>query len=273
MTKHSTQRGFSLVELSIVLVILGLLTGGILGGQSLIRAAELRAVMTEYTQFQTAINSFKSKYNALPGDMPNAVQFWGRADNGSFTGECASPATNTGSGTQTCNGNGNGQVNGGGSHERYRFWQHLANAGLINGQYTGIAGSGSNQHHIPGENSPTSRVGNLGWSLENDGADTLGNGSTSLFWYQRGEMHHVIGLGTATTTNDTIHGFLAFTPEEAWSINTKSDDGKPGTGRIHSAYYSSNTCTTGADTSDYEAAEYNLSNSAKTCTITFPDAL
>ncbi|MGB1539971.1 MAG: prepilin-type N-terminal cleavage/methylation domain-containing protein, partial [Rickettsiales bacterium] len=55
-------RGFSLVELSIVLVILGLLTGGILGGQSLIRAAEMRAIATEYDAWKTAVNVFKDKY-------------------------------------------------------------------------------------------------------------------------------------------------------------------------------------------------------------------
>ncbi len=53
------KNGFSLVELSIVLVILGLPTGGILAGQSLIRAAELRSVSTEYNRFVTATQSFR----------------------------------------------------------------------------------------------------------------------------------------------------------------------------------------------------------------------
>ena len=69
--------GFSLVELSIVLVILGLLTGGILAGQSLIRAAELRSVATESQRYMAALNSFRDKYFALPGDMANATAFWG----------------------------------------------------------------------------------------------------------------------------------------------------------------------------------------------------
>ena len=71
------KNGFSLVELSIVLVILGLLTGGILGGQALIRAAELRAATTESQRYLAAINSFRDKYFALPGDMAIATRFWG----------------------------------------------------------------------------------------------------------------------------------------------------------------------------------------------------
>ena len=51
-------KAFSLVELSIVLVILGLLTGGILAGQNLIRAAELRSVITEFKTYQTAVMTF-----------------------------------------------------------------------------------------------------------------------------------------------------------------------------------------------------------------------
>lgn len=73
---HVELRGFSLVELSIVLVILGLLTGGILAGQSLIRASELRSVSTELQRYSSAIYSFRDQYMALPGDMLNATSFW-----------------------------------------------------------------------------------------------------------------------------------------------------------------------------------------------------
>ena len=96
--------GFSLVELSIVLVILGLLVGGVLTGQSLIRAAELRSVTTEYGKYSTAIRAFKDKYFALPGDMTNAIAFWGPAP------DCADTATTAGTGTQTCNGDGNNNI-------------------------------------------------------------------------------------------------------------------------------------------------------------------
>ena len=70
------RKGFSLVELSIVLVILGLLVGGVLSGQSLIRAAELRAATQEYQRYYTATQTFRDKYFAIPGDFNNAQAFW-----------------------------------------------------------------------------------------------------------------------------------------------------------------------------------------------------
>ena len=116
------KQGFSLVELSIVLVILGLLTGGILTGQSLIRAAELRSVTTEFQKYQTAAMTFRDRYFALPGDMRNATDFWGAMTNCG----AASPA---GTGTQTCNGNGNGSIDtataSGRTGENFGFWRQL----------------------------------------------------------------------------------------------------------------------------------------------------
>ena len=72
-----TDGGFSLLELSIVLVILGLLAGGVLSGKSLIRAAELRTIGTERDRFRTAMYAFRDKYFMLPGDISNATSFWG----------------------------------------------------------------------------------------------------------------------------------------------------------------------------------------------------
>lgn len=65
-------RGFTLVELAIVMVIVGLLIGGILKGSQLIQEAKVKKTMTMVKGIQAAAEIFKSKYNALPGDMLNA---------------------------------------------------------------------------------------------------------------------------------------------------------------------------------------------------------
>src|ERR1700685_2558728 len=61
--------GFTLIEMSIVLVVIGLVVGGVLVGQDLIRAAYVRAQITQIEKFNTAVNTFYGKYQALPGDM------------------------------------------------------------------------------------------------------------------------------------------------------------------------------------------------------------
>jgi prepilin-type N-terminal cleavage/methylation domain-containing protein len=69
----SAKNGFTLIELSIVLVIIGLIVGGVLVGQNLIRAAEVRGTITQVEKFNTATNTFRGKFNALPGDMNAAT--------------------------------------------------------------------------------------------------------------------------------------------------------------------------------------------------------
>jgi prepilin-type N-terminal cleavage/methylation domain-containing protein len=70
MAKHRTYlSGFTLVELSISLVIIGLLAGGVLIGRDLIKIAQVRGFITRVDQFRTAADSFRLKYRGLPGDL------------------------------------------------------------------------------------------------------------------------------------------------------------------------------------------------------------
>ncbi len=78
----SCKAGFTLVELSIVLVIIGLLAGGVLLGKDLIQAAEVRQQISQLEKLETEINTFKIKYNCLPGDCSNATDFLGTTYDG-----------------------------------------------------------------------------------------------------------------------------------------------------------------------------------------------
>ena len=73
MQEISSNRAFTLIELSIVLVVVALIIGGVLVGQDLIRAAGVRSQITQIEKYQTAANTFRGKYGALPGDMNAAT--------------------------------------------------------------------------------------------------------------------------------------------------------------------------------------------------------
>lgn len=254
-------RAFSLVELSIVLVILGLLTGGILAGQSLIRAAELRSVSTEYNRYLAATQTFRDKYFAAPGDMNNATKFWG--DNASA---CADAAVTDGT-PGTCNGNGNGQVVYGaaanGTGEGFQFWNQLALAGLVEGSYSGLAGPNNSSDVMLGTNSPRSRLGSAGWSVS-----YWGNYAGAVSQNFAGDYGNYLLFGIDTAS---VNDAQAIRADEAWNIDTKLDDGKPATGKVVAKWHS--TCTNATGVSD-TASDYLLSSpSATACGLFFPRVL
>ncbi|PZP84496.1 MAG: hypothetical protein DI582_08665 [Azospirillum brasilense] len=250
------KHAFSLVELSIVLVILGLLTGGILSGQSLIRAAEIRSTITETQKYLSAIHSFRDKYFALPGDMNNATKFWG-AQAGA-PGNCKTVGS---SGSATCDGNGDGSLlDQATTDEQLRAWQHLASAGLIEGSFNGIY-TMPGYLYVTNVNTPASKMARGGWFLQTYGA--MGNNSTfSGTW------------ANTLSFSDVNVPYTLLRPEEAWNIDTKLDDGKPGTGKAQgykgdaSAPCSSVANTATSATAD-AAATYNLANTGKICFMDF----
>ena len=63
-----SKRGFTLVELSIVIVIIGLIVAGVTAGQSLVRSAKLQSLVSKINEYSTAYNSFYLQYNSLPGE-------------------------------------------------------------------------------------------------------------------------------------------------------------------------------------------------------------
>lgn len=72
-----SRHGFTLIELSLVLVIIGLLVGGVLAGKALIQQAEIRAAASSLENLETAYRTFQLKYNCIIGDCPNATDFFG----------------------------------------------------------------------------------------------------------------------------------------------------------------------------------------------------
>ena len=249
--KSDERQGFTLIELSVVIIILGLLVGGILGGRHLIRAAELQNVGKEYQQWHLAVNQFIEVYNSVPGDMLDATDFW----------------------ADTWDGDGDGAVDdataAGIAGEIFTFWQQLALAGMINGEYTGIEGGGGPgpddfMDSIVGENVPGSRVSSGGWSVNWVPAD----GVFTNDWY---EIDYGNQFEIGGKIPDFEMGAPLFTPEEAWSIDRKFDDGEPAKGMIIARYWN-DLCAEaidGTSTADDLEAQYRVDDSAVRCALTF----
>ncbi|MFP5403160.1 MAG: type II secretion system protein [Gammaproteobacteria bacterium] len=124
------QSGFTLIEIAIVLVIIGLLLGGILKGQELITQGRIRNVANDFQSMTAAINLYQDRYRALPGDDIGAGTRWAA------------------SGTATTSGDGNGVIagaynSGDATDESRLFWHHLRHAGLVGGSTSTTGGVGT----------------------------------------------------------------------------------------------------------------------------------
>ncbi len=85
-SKSQSNKGFTLIELSLVIVIIGLIVAGVVGGQSLVRQSKVRSVTADHQMISTALAAFKLEYSGLPGDIRNASSYWPGATNGNGDG-------------------------------------------------------------------------------------------------------------------------------------------------------------------------------------------
>jgi prepilin-type N-terminal cleavage/methylation domain-containing protein len=120
---NKSQKGFTLVEIAIVLVIIGLLLGGILKGQEMITQAKIKNVIADITGVSAAMYGYQDRYRALPGDDAGATARW--------TAPPALPGPVVG---VTGNGVIQGTYNSVTATDESRlFWDHLRRAGFISG--------------------------------------------------------------------------------------------------------------------------------------------
>ncbi|MDJ0812371.1 MAG: prepilin-type N-terminal cleavage/methylation domain-containing protein [Woeseiaceae bacterium] len=120
LASRRKQSGFTLVEIAIVLVIIGLLIGGVLKGREMITNAKIKRIENDFGGVSAAIFAYQDRYGVLPGDDPAASS--------RFSGDWRG----------SDNGNGNGNISGGwnstnNGDESRKLWKHLRGAGLIAG--------------------------------------------------------------------------------------------------------------------------------------------
>lgn len=209
----------------------------IIGSKELVQSTKLNKLITEMNMFKQIVNTFEMTYEALPGDMTNAVAIWG--------------ATN--------NSDGNGDniidwVSGSGVHEGASALVHLSRAELLDDQgFT--ANNATTAYKLTMFNGLNSQLYN---SLHNTGYRHIGYNYIS-------KDTHIIQVGEGYYGNDAF-----FLPKESYYIDLKIDDGNPRGGimtyRITSGA-TSVTCTD--DTDDVGDAKYELSDLTAGCNIVY----
>ena len=210
------QSGFTLVELAIVLLIVGLLISGILKGQELIENSRTTATIQQIKAYEAAVNTFRDSFGGLPGDMRLAV---------SRVPGCVT-ATNA-----CANGDGDGLIGGSAEAgtasgavgtERTQFWLHMALANLITGVVPNYV---TNTALSWGTTLPAGRI--TGGFLVGYG-NAIANGSAGPF-----SGHYIVLQATPTNAANAAAGLgVALSPNRASQMDLKLDDGQPGTGDV-----------------------------------------
>lgn len=240
MNRRVAAWGFTLIEMSIVLVIIGLIVGGVLVGQNLIAAAAVRAQISQIEKYNTGVNTFRGKYGYLPGDIkdPDASNF-GLQSRGALRGQ----------------GDGNGVLEGYDSPangvfqaqgETCMFWGDLSTTSLIDGEPQ-TCGNGSTGTEVPNLGPfnnffPQAKLGTGNFVIVY--SDGSWNGAT---WTSNSINYFNISALTNMFTGGWPHANLGITVQQAYAIDSKIDDGKPQSGRVIAAYM--NTYPLWADSS------------------------
>lgn len=211
-----------------MLVIIGLIVGGVLVGQDLISSAQVRSVATQIEKYQTAVNTFRAKYNALPGDMDTAT-----ASKFGFTPRPGAQGQ----------GDGNGLIEGydpccapyvSGSAQLYgetvMFWVDLTTA---NGQNLNLIDSSFNTASFT---SPTCSFGGVTTEISLCFPVAKMGQATSVYvnsWYGKNYfgLAAIFGTGAGFFTSAN-----SITVKQAYSLDKKLDDGLPESGNVIAAF-------------------------------------
>lgn len=254
--RHGQNQGFTLIELSIVLVIIGLIVGGVLVGQDLIKAAETRATLAQIEKYNTAVNTFKTKYNGIPGDLiyTDAASFGFSAGS---NGQCGGQAQGM--------RDGNGLIDGfpapaqyyQGFDEPELFWADLSVAGFLDTQ-------------IPNGNAPPIECADLTNATTLSSTmigeylplAKLGRGNY-VYVYEYGGINW-FGIGAVTGFGNAWAVATTLPVIQAYNIDKKIDDGLPQSGSVQTNYVFNRSMVSNPPNGNPDTASTCYNNSTNT---------
>lgn len=212
--QHKHEEGFTLVELAIVMVIIGLLIGGVLGAQEMITNSQATSTIARVRDVDTAMTSFRDLYRFLPGDLNGAA-----ASIPNCTAACAQDGDANGAiGTDP------GLANADIANENGAAWAQLAAAGFLTGvdpsqATTAVPTAGVTIPEVP--------LGNGGMQVGNNGGNAM-TAQTAAAASRRGNYVLLDNSGA----NISAAGTAIMTPARARQLDQKIDDGLPNTGGV-----------------------------------------
>ena len=253
LSRSSGQKGFTLIEMSIVLVIIGLIIGGILKGQEVIESARQKNVITQIDSYRAAINTFFDRFNGVPGD-------YGCADTGAGNlcgGVGRLSAADDGN---LLNGGGNGTVGatntatnatmvafdgGAANSENVQFWGHLVRANLIDGVVATVAAVTG---YGEGNGLPAFALPNSGGTIVYGNYNDFAADARTTHWLR------IHGFGASAGVPSAV-----FSGRQMFELDKKLDDSLPASGGFRSGLQNA-ACGTNAN------GAYTATNDQKLCT-------
>lgn len=211
-------KGFTLIEISIVLVIIGLISGITLVGKSLIDSSVILSQINQISRYNSAVTTFKLKYGYLPGDIPDPA---------------ATSIGLTPRGVTAGNGDGNDMIGGVNvviqAGETLTFWNDLSTTKLIQEQLIGTVYLNKAILTTPSATSSTYPLDKYipRAAIDNNFISIFSRNGQSFFAITR---FNCAGCGIAT--DGGAFGDMGLTVAQAYTLDNKMDDGMPQSGRV-----------------------------------------
>jgi prepilin-type N-terminal cleavage/methylation domain-containing protein len=268
MVKYMKKSGFSLIELSIALIIIGILVASATVASTLINRAKLRAVINDYNTYKNAYNIFYATYEILPGDMSNDTL------NKFFGAGVSNPAATS------CNDKVKSEDNIIiGRIEGPRAFYQMSQAKTILGSYDGVSLAEAEVIGLTVGNSSYLDIAGYNYSsVSYADCDSWSYGQNQV--YDLTTTENFLLFGAADTESLNILPNSVLNPENARDIDNKIDDGIPNVGKVLATHggevsfsVAENRCTSHANDIHLQAANKTISymkeNNVVSCRMMF----